>query len=115
MRATWEWVKRHWEPVVGGAVLLLGFLFGVAVSRRTTPVVGPNPVKDKAEKEAEAEIQKVEAKAADEKAEVIKDAAQAEEVFIQEVEKKTEEVRDSTDETNSYLQSVGKSVRGEDP
>jgi hypothetical protein len=115
VKAAWEWVKKHWELVVGALILVLGFFLGVQVARRRpAPVLPPNPTKEKAEEEAAAEVHKAEVKAADEKAEVEKAHEAAREEAVENITEKTEEVRDNVDETNTYLKSVGKAVRGLD-
>jgi hypothetical protein len=113
MKAAWEWAKKYWELLVGALLLLLGVLFGVALQRRSAPVQQPNPVKDEADKEAEAKTREAENKAADEKAEAVKEHDADLAVVVQKAQETTAEVRGDTQKTNDYLQQVSKSVRGD--
>lgn len=113
MKNAWEWVKRHWELFLGALVVLLGFLFGVAVQRRR-PMPVPNPVRTEAEEEAAKETRKAEQLAEDQKAEVTKEHVILIAKQLEETQEKTEAIRTNPDETNAYLKNVGKAVRGDD-
>ena len=115
MKAVWEWIKKYWQLLVTGLLVFIGFAFGVTIAkRRTAPVAPLNPEKEKAEKEAASAIRKAEQKAADQKAEVVKEHEADTIKIVEDAEKKTEEARHDTDKTNDYLKSVGKVVRGDE-
>lgn len=114
MKAAWEWVKKHWEIVAGLLILLLGFLFGVAVRKRPVIVQGSNPEKKEAEEEAEAKTRKAEQQAEDKKAEAQKEHEADLAVMVDKIQDKSEDIRGDTQKTNEYLKDVGKHIRGEE-
>lgn len=116
MKAAWEWVKKHWELLMGALLLALGFFLGVTVARkRPAPAPEANPTKEKAEEEAAEKLRRAELVAEDQKAEVAKEHAAVIAKELEETKAATEEVRSSPDRTNTYLHDVGKAVRGDEP
>ena len=107
------WIKKYWEVVVGGALLVLGFVFGVLLKKSPVIVQGADPKKVAVDEKValeEAQIQKdVAQKQADLEAEHAKDIQT---VIIDETAKEPALEKDS-DATNAYLKEVGQAVRGE--
>lgn len=111
----WAWAKKYWELLLGFLVLLLGVALGVNVQRRRAPVQQANPVKEAADKEAQAETRKAEYKAAEQKSEAVKEHDADLAVMVEKTQEATAAVEGSTEKTNAYLQNVSKNVRGEEP
>jgi hypothetical protein len=114
MVAFWAWLKKYWELLAAGLLVVLGFCLGLSLRKRPT-VQGANPVKEKAEQKAQADTSKAEQKATEQKAEALEKHDADVAVVVDQVQQKTEEVRSDPEKTNEYLQGVSRSIRGEDP
>lgn len=113
MIVAWLWIKKYWELLTAGLLVILGVFLGLSLRKR--PIVqGANPVKEEAEKKAQADTSKAEQKATEQKAQALEQHDADLAVVVDQVQQKTEEVRGDPQKTNDYLQDVSKLVRGED-
>jgi len=110
--AAWLWVKKYWELLVGGLLLLVGVFFGLRIKRQPTVVSGKG-----------LEQQKIEDDTAKRAAAVLRDAEEKKSELQKAHTEDLQEVLDTQavlepslakdpDATNTFLKEVGRSVRG---
>ena len=116
LKKVWEWAKKYWMYLLFPVGLVVGIVTMLSRTKTPTPVVAPELLeaeKDKllAEEEAAKKIREAEAKHAAEVKEIEEKYAATIATLTQKQQERVEELRKDPNELNSFLLSVGKSMR----
>ena len=116
LKKVWEWVKKYWMYLLFPVGLVVGIVSMLGRSKTPTPVVAPELLEAErdrllAEEEAAKKIREAEAKHAAEIKEIEEKYAATIAKLTQEQKERVEELREDPNELNSFLLSVGKSMR----
>jgi flagellar biosynthesis/type III secretory pathway M-ring protein FliF/YscJ len=111
MMAAWLWVKKYWQWLVGGLLLVLGFFFGVSVKKRPV-ITGENPERKDIENEKQKKENALEVQASEARESLAKKYDEEISRNIRLQADTHDDLEEDLKKTNEYLKNAGDLVRG---